>query len=1059
MTGPLEAEGPSGPAVSAISSIDGPKPAEQPAAKQSAARKGPKRRTKTGCLTCRRRRIKCGEEKPTCSNCVKSKRICEGYARRVIFKNPLGLVGSYGTISAHGQLQQQQQPQPQQGSVPVYNHWTASFAQAQHVEAAPGQHPMLAPRPVDPAALEHHIAPIYEATPPIGQTHAPSAPSFYYPASARQVHGQEWPAQNAQSSAHQPQSTIPQPSTLPHQGLVASNMIGEADRSLPAQSLQFGDSTADADRRIPQAPQAIVYWTNEQLSQDIGFGTVKPAQWQTEMPTGLKAPSISQPDNSLAAGYQFPAQDKLGRWQSDAPQHPEQLDQRQLVYVDDENNDYYDVDSDDEMAGPSQLEGFNQLSLIMASANHDESRFRSFTAHLNEPNILASYTPSLGSSPLNNPTTARIFAHFIHSTGPSLSIFERHPTDSSISLGAVLPAQQGLWTYTLPLKALENPALLQAILAISSLHIAYLQGTSTTVSLRHYHYALKKIGQAVSLPLPRREIGTLAATELLAYYEVISADHSKWNSHVAGAAQLIKEVDFAGTTRDLRTYRRVISAQRDQLGWSNSSIYDHGFGSESSEHDPFAEKETSVNEHLIGSILGRAVNFDDFGRVDIGQPRLFKKNFTRKEIENFRIQCDLYWWFTKQDVFHSFISGEKLFMPYSMQCQCPPRAGVGRIDAIYGSADHLWLLLARVSDFGYRDRKRKIRALRAAGTEWRPSPGMFKFMGRFSSKRDPNARRDSPGTAPARTPPPSGPPSGPSGSHGSRPSPSDSDSTPMYGMVPPHGPARLPSGFADGPRDRQPSFQEEERSEGVTYAEAEQEWEEIFAAMDTLAKEFGRNFEPLPADVTQSIPTPFGPALQYRTHTIAVIWGFYYAARILLYRLHPSMPPAMMMAAGVAAATTAEYAQIIGRITGGIYYPQRFNLQAGSLSPTLGSSLTEMTVPIFFAGVQYMDPAQRGWTVAKLRDISRLTGWKTSEAIASGCEKAWIVAAKHGRGPPYERTSEVDQTRGPPALDLLERDGGQSNDERRFVTVDTHDRAHYAMGLLSLDADMQSLEL
>ncbi|KAJ8602757.1 hypothetical protein MRB53_042384 [Persea americana] len=37
----------------------------------------PKKRTKTGCLVCRRRRIKCGEEKPSCRNCAKTKRVCE----------------------------------------------------------------------------------------------------------------------------------------------------------------------------------------------------------------------------------------------------------------------------------------------------------------------------------------------------------------------------------------------------------------------------------------------------------------------------------------------------------------------------------------------------------------------------------------------------------------------------------------------------------------------------------------------------------------------------------------------------------------------------------------------------------------------------------------------------------------------------------------------------------------------------------------------------------------------------------------------------------------------
>lgn len=41
-------------------------------------------------LACRRRRIKCDEGKPTCNNCIKSKRDCEGYNQRLTFKEPLG---------------------------------------------------------------------------------------------------------------------------------------------------------------------------------------------------------------------------------------------------------------------------------------------------------------------------------------------------------------------------------------------------------------------------------------------------------------------------------------------------------------------------------------------------------------------------------------------------------------------------------------------------------------------------------------------------------------------------------------------------------------------------------------------------------------------------------------------------------------------------------------------------------------------------------------------------------------------------------------------------------
>lgn len=226
----------------------------------------------------------------------------------------------------------------------------------------------------------------------------------------------------------------------------------------------------------------------------------------------------------------------------------------------------------------------------------------------------------------------------------------------------------------------------------------------------------------------------------------------------------------------------------------------------------------------------------------------------------------------------------------------------------------------------------------------------------------------------------------------------------MYGMMPSPGSAPLPPAFADTPHSLDTPTSDDDPLDRPA-SDAEAQWEQIRAAFDLFGRALGADFGPLPADSTPPISTPFGPALQYRTHTIAVFWGFYYTGRILLHRMHPSMPPPAMVAAGVAAPTTAGYARMIGRIAAGIYYPPRFNREAGRLTPTLGATLTEVTVPLFFAGVQYTDPAQRGWTIAKLRDIARLTGWQTAAAIASGCESAWYFAAKKGRGPAYEYTT------------------------------------------------------
>ncbi|KAL2316154.1 Transcriptional regulatory protein moc3 [Schizosaccharomyces pombe] len=63
-----------------------------------------KRRTKTGCLTCRRRRIKCDETKPFCLNCTKTNRECEGYPNSAAQMQAMGSV-SPPELSVHSAQQ------------------------------------------------------------------------------------------------------------------------------------------------------------------------------------------------------------------------------------------------------------------------------------------------------------------------------------------------------------------------------------------------------------------------------------------------------------------------------------------------------------------------------------------------------------------------------------------------------------------------------------------------------------------------------------------------------------------------------------------------------------------------------------------------------------------------------------------------------------------------------------------------------------------------------------------------------------------------------------------
>lgn len=337
------------------------------------------------------------------------------------------------------------------------------------------------------------------------------------------------------------------------------------------------------------------------------------------------------------------------------------------------DDDFYDVDSDGGMEFDTTHKMYRpdnrrtDLGLILAlSASQDDGRLRSFTSFLNEPNVLANYRPSATASPLMDPQTARVFCHFITSTGPSLSIFERHPTNPSVMFtGSPVPAsQQALWTYTLPTLALQNQGLLHSMLALASLHIAKLQHSPPTPSLKHYHYALRRIAKAVGLPTRRQEIATVAATLLLGFYEVLTAEHTKWSSHLAGARQLVMEIDFDGMTKQIRAMKAQSEANRklQYYGGTEGSY----FGENHHGRRPFDEaiwdKNRDVDENLVSTIMGRQIRYDQFGQVIEDPPPadMGFKVFTSKDLENYETQSDLFWWYCKQDVYQCIVSGNRL---------------------------------------------------------------------------------------------------------------------------------------------------------------------------------------------------------------------------------------------------------------------------------------------------------------------------------------------------------------------------------------------------------------
>lgn len=129
-----------------------------------------RKRTKTGCLSksshatgrglsnvqiaCRKRRIKCGEERPTCANCIKSKRGCEGYAPRLTFKDPLSAFrpGWFKGNGAHYQ------------ALSAQNGATGQYGRSQSGSGSQTQLPMIAPRLPPQQVLSDYYSPAKSTT-------------------------------------------------------------------------------------------------------------------------------------------------------------------------------------------------------------------------------------------------------------------------------------------------------------------------------------------------------------------------------------------------------------------------------------------------------------------------------------------------------------------------------------------------------------------------------------------------------------------------------------------------------------------------------------------------------------------------------------------------------------------------------------------------------------------------------------------------------------------------------------------------------------------------------
>lgn len=277
------------------------------------------------------------------------------------------------------------------------------------------------------------------------------------------------------------------------------------------------------------------------------------------------------------------------------------------------------------------------------------TNMRSFSAFAHH-DILTSYIPHSTNSPLNDKKVAALFWHFVQVTGPSMSLYERHPFDHNDRplVGNATAANQNIWTYTFPVIAFHHPALLQSMLAIGALQIAKLQSLPETAALRHYHLAIRRIARNVKSHTRRTQPATIASILLLAYFEVWNSDHTKWSQHLYGARLLFKEVAFRDMTRHImplkRAKRALLEKERRRpldpfyIGPDDGGALPHDLD--------------DIDVDFLGKLAGHDVQYEDDGPMST-------KFYTDRDIEQYEHLRDLYWWYCKMDVYLGMLSGSK----------------------------------------------------------------------------------------------------------------------------------------------------------------------------------------------------------------------------------------------------------------------------------------------------------------------------------------------------------------------------------------------------------------
>lgn len=466
---------------------------------------------------CRKRRIRCDEGKPICGNCTKSKRHCEGYNQRVVFKSPISVwtgavsssssaiprTGPSSSFSSRSSFSQNAQAPPSsQASLPsILPKPTASFSSYSVPGSSSSTFPESPKNNFDGSDLRtysrisgtnegqrasdgppqqspnydtqrHPVAQQYLPTPPLP---TPSKESVHYNFDAAATTD---PVQNITNPSQENGETRldrpPRAFELSSQENIYNSDMQEAAQTAFTQSFQGSVNWGVRPGQdiqpnfLPKQQDTFGFIQAESEPNGLQYTDQKPLLFfQQESNNSQDArprSSFHQKQDAgfivhqttHSGGYEVPPGALLGQDLQFLPNAEDEEDEDWDVSDGEFNNEEYDHDPEIGYGEVQQSHLRNNdlgaLVSIQASQDRQDQRLRTYHSVIDDfgPNMLVTYHPSSGSSPLNDPITARIFCHFINVLGPSISMYERHPTNPSLMFqGQPVPASlQHIWSCT-----------------------------------------------------------------------------------------------------------------------------------------------------------------------------------------------------------------------------------------------------------------------------------------------------------------------------------------------------------------------------------------------------------------------------------------------------------------------------------------------------------------------------------------------------------------------------------------------------------------------------------